>query len=120
MLTNAGKLLYGTHSCNNGPVPHRYMPCHLGAVTHNTIITYNAIVGNMTVRHNKAIASYSGFTAIHRTPMYGYKLADSGIVSNFNNGFFACKFQILRNSSEYSTRKNTAVFAYTGTFHNSY
>src|SRR6266498_4203048 len=51
--------------------------------------------------------------------MNGNKFTEGSIVAYVNISFFAIEFKVLRNSGNYSTGKNAAVFSNTSALHNS-
>src|SRR3954469_20375465 len=89
----------------------QHMTSKLYAICQDHVIAQNAIVCNMCIRHNKTVVANSGFPLVPGAAVYGYTFADGSVVANFNGGFFAYKFQVLRHGANNGTGKNAAAFA---------
>ena len=57
MLANFYKLVYGTHTGQDGIITNGYVAGHLGIIAHDTIIANNTIMRKMAVGHDQAILS---------------------------------------------------------------
>lgn len=60
------KLVYRTHSADNGPVANGHVTGYLGIIAGNTIIANKTVVGKVTISHDQAILANHGF----RGPWY--------------------------------------------------
>ena len=71
------------------------------------------VMGDMDIRHYESIVADLGhaFAAGLGTTVDGSALTDSDTVADFDIGDFTVEFQVLRNSSDYSTREDFAVLA---------
>jgi len=89
-------------------------------------LVYDAVFANQTivcdvyVSHEHGAVIYCGSSAFFGATIEGAILADDNVVTDFEGGLFALKFEVLRNRSNYRTRKYFAVFAYPRTVHNGY
>src|SRR5688572_6191515 len=118
MLSNLYKLVNGAHAAKDGKVAQYHVAGHLGIVAHNAVVTNLAIMGNMAIRHDEAIITNLGCPPVFTAPVNGYKFTNRRIVADFNGGRFILKFKVLRNRCYDRPRKDPAVFANPGAFHN--
>jgi hypothetical protein len=120
MLTDVYKLVNGAHTCQDREITKGNMPGHLCIVAHDAVVADHTIVGNMTVSHDEAIVANLGGPFIFAATVDRHKLTYSGIVADLNGGVFAFIFQVLGNTSNYSSRENAAVIADAGALHDGY
>jgi hypothetical protein len=120
VLPNMYELMYRTNAAHTYIIAKYHMPCKLRTIAQGTVVAYYTIVSYMAVSQYPAPFAYYRFIAVGGTPVYGYKFSYGTVISNFNCGFFAVKFPVLRYGCNYSTGKNSAVFANAGTLHNGY
>jgi hypothetical protein len=96
------------------------MTCHLGIVAHDTVAPDDAIMGDMAVRHDKAIVAHHSLPSVFGAAVDCNELPDGGIVSDFHTGFFTFKFEVLRSCRDYGSGENPAVFTDSCTIHDGY
>src|SRR6478735_5885801 len=107
----------GTHASKDGIIPDDHMTGNLGIVAHHTIVTYNAVVRQMAVGLDQAIAPDGGFFPVLGATVDGDEFADGCIVADKNIGVFALEFEILRNGGNDRTGKYSAVVPDPCSFH---
>ena len=80
------------------------------------MIADTAVVGNVYIGHDECIITHLCHTlaACLGTPVDGCALADVDTVTDFNIGDFTVKLEVLRYSSDDSSRENIAVLAHPG------
>src|SRR4030095_11785756 len=117
MRSNIHKLVYSTHSAENGPVTNRNMSCYLCVIAHDAVVAYNAIMCKVAICHYKAIAPDHGLLPDLCSPVDRYIFADGCIISNANDRIFALEFHILRNRGDDSPWKNATIFSNARAFH---
>ena len=93
MLPDFYKLMYRTHTSQDGIIANGNMTCNLGIITHDAIIANNTIMRQVAIGHDQAVFANSCFPAVFCTTVNGYKFPDRCIVANYHNGIFIFKFR---------------------------
>src|SRR5580704_7176179 len=117
MTSDPNKLVYGTHSTENGIIFNDDVAGHLGIVAHYAIIAHDTVMCQMAIGLNKTIAANRCFFPVFCSPVYCNKFPDGCIITYKYIGIFALKFQILRNGCNYCAWKNAAVLSDSCAFH---
>jgi hypothetical protein len=120
MLSNLHKLVNGAHATEYRKIPQYYVAGHLGIVAHDAVVTNLAIMGDVTICHDKAVVPNLGCPPVFTSAVNGYKFTNGSVVANFDGSWFILKFKVLRNRSYNCPRKDPAVFADAGAFHDGY
>jgi hypothetical protein len=118
MRTYAGKLVRTGHTANDGVVAYFHMAGQLYRVGKYYVVAQDAVVRNMGISHQQAVAAYYSLHFILSAPVYRYTLTDGGIVPNLYNRFFAFKLQVLGHGTQHGARKYSAVLTNYGVRHN--
>jgi hypothetical protein len=108
------------HACQDAMVAQNNMSGHLCVVAHDTIVSNDAIMRDMTVGHNQTVVAYFGCPFVLASTVDGNKFSNGSVVANDYSSIFSFKFKILRYSGDYSTRKNATVVSNSGALHDGY
>ncbi len=85
------------------------------------MIAQPAVMGHMSISHEQiAVADLSQAAAPGSAPMQGGEFPDDVIIPDDQSGFFALKFQVLGNFSDYGKLKDPAALADAGVGANNY
>jgi hypothetical protein len=114
------KLVHGTHTGQDSPVANHYVTCHLGIITHDTIISYDTIVGEVAIGLDQAVLADNRPIPVLCAPVNRHKFPYGSTVADHDLGIFTLEFQVLRNSSDHSSREYAAILADPGSLHNGY
>src|SRR6476661_903433 len=106
MFAYSDKLMNGTHTTQYGIIFNDNMTRHLGIIAHHAIITNNAVVGEVAISLNQAIAANGGFFPVFGSPVNSNKFPNSCIISDENIRIFTLKLKILWYGSNNSSREN--------------
>ena len=111
MRTDFSELLDGHESFQDGPVFDFDMACKIDIIGQDDPVSEAAVVGDVYVGHEQAIASDYGLVGVGGTSINGYELADGGAVANFNGSFFSLDFQVLRLTRDNGSGVDFTVFS---------
>src|SRR6476619_7412500 len=109
VFTDPGKLYSCCYPTEDGIIANFHMAGELNRICQYNIIANFTIMSNVTISHKEAIVPNYCFPLILSTTVNGNKLANSSSVSNLNVCFFSCKLKVLRNGTDYGSRKNIAT-----------
>jgi hypothetical protein len=112
MFGDTDELMYQAAAAYDGIVVNPDLSRQLRGVSNNNMVFDYAIVRHMTVRHNEAIIADYCFPFRGCSPVDSNTFADRCIIADFDGCYFTCKFQILRDTGNYSSWKNTATLTY--------
>jgi hypothetical protein len=105
-------------SAYDGEVVYVYLSGQLRGIADDDVVFQYTIMGNVTVSHDKAMASNDGFPLGGCSPINGDTFPDCCMMPDFRHGLLSDKFQILRNSGDNGSRKYLAIIPDPGSFQN--
>src|SRR5262245_7558455 len=83
---DAPERVEGGHPPDGGAVFDDAMPGERGAVDHDDVVADDAVVGDVDVRHEQAVAADHGIGGLARGVMDGRVLPDDGVVADADTG----------------------------------
>src|SRR5580698_8393064 len=95
------------------------MTSHLGVIAQDTVVPDNAVMGDMAIRQDHAIAANRCPPTVAGAAMHRDKLPDGRIIPYLNRRFFAIELKVLRISRNNRSGEDPAIPADPGAFHNS-
>src|ERR1700678_297954 len=85
-----------------------------GAIHENRVVTDEAIVGDVSVRHDEVVAAYPGdAAALHGAAIHGRKFPEVIFVADFERDPFAFVGDVLRLAADDGERVDAIFFAET-------
>ena len=113
MTSDLGELVHEGTAAKDCPVFDVGLTCDAGVAYKDAMVADCTVMGDMDIRHYESIVTDLGhaFAAGLGTTVDGSALTDSDTVTDFDIGGLTVEFQVLRNSSYYSTREDFAVLA---------
>ena len=117
MRTYMAKLMNQCSSSNYRKIVDLYLSSNLRSVCNNDIVPNHAVMGDVRISHNKAIAANNSLALRRGAPVYGHAFTNGCVVANDSQRVFSHEFKILRNRTNNSARVNRAVLANPCTLH---
>ena len=111
MATDRNKLVNRRHSTDNDVIVDRHVAAQIDCIGKDNMLTEDAVVSNMDVRHQGAIASDNCLPPVLRPSIQSRKFTYRGTVTNFECRFLTMKFQVLGDGSQDRTRINFALLS---------
>ena len=105
---DVGKLVYKWATTDYSVVINNHFACQLCGIRYDDVVAQYTVVSNVAVGHNKTVAAYYGATLGGCASVYGYTLAQYGVVAYLGCGVFALKFKVLRYGGYGNTGENFA------------
>ena len=93
------------------------MACDLHGIGQNAVVADDAIVRNVHVGHEQAVATDAGFATVHGAAVHGHALPNHGVVADYGNGLLTGELQVLGHGPDHGTRKYLAILPDAGTVH---
>ena len=112
------KLMNQCSSSNYRKIVDLYLSSNLRSVCNNDIVPNHAVMGDVRISHNKAIAANNSLALRRGAPVYGHAFTNGCVVANDSQRVFSHKFKILRNRTNNSARENRTVLTNSCTLHN--
>ena len=109
--TYTAELMHQYISADNGEIVYNYLTCHFGRVTYDTVITDKSVMSYMHTFHQQVVVTDNGSAFGSRTAIDGDIFTNGIVVTDFSGTLFSLKFQILRDSTDNSSRKNSISIA---------
>ena len=95
----------------DGIVVDNHFAGYLGSVRDDDVVAYDAVVGDVRIGHDEAVAADYGFAFGGGTAVYRHTFTQGSVVANLYNGIFAVEFQVLGNGRNDCSREYLAVLA---------
>jgi hypothetical protein len=106
---DAGELVYQAASAYDSMVVYLHLAGYLSGIAYNNIVFKQTIVSHMAIGHNQAIITDDGTPFGGCASVYRYTFSDGCMVTNLGCGNFAHKLQVLGNTGNDGSGKNTAI-----------
>jgi len=96
MCANVTKLMHAGKAAKDRPVTDMHMACQGRIVGHDRLITNDAIVGNMHIRHDPVVITQNGLTfVLRRTATNRAVFANRVSITDDQSGWLTSIFLIL-------------------------
>ncbi len=96
VLTDAAELMHGGEATEHNVVLNDDMAREGSVVGKDDVIPHDAVMRDVGVSEEVVIASDDGLRADQGSTIHGAKLAEDVVVTHFEEGGFACIFEVLR------------------------
>jgi hypothetical protein len=109
VITDMAKLMHRCQPAEDDPAPNVHMTTERRAVRENHIIAHDAIVTNVRICHEQAIASNDRSAGLGCCPIECDELADDGVVADFKSRGLSFEFEVLRKTTDGCHRMDPAL-----------
>src|SRR5690606_9692520 len=112
---NSAELMYQGTATQHDIITDMDVSTQGGIVSHDQMISQDAVMGDMHIRHQQVVATDPGFALIlHRTPMDGATFANNVVVTNNQAGRFPLILLVLTLFSDTGELEYLVVFTNLG------
>ena len=104
-----GKMVWAdgtTLGADDGIVVYDNLACHFCGIADDATVADKGIVCNMYTFHQQVVAANDCLSFGSRTPVDCHVLADGIIIAYLGSSLFSPEFQVLRDSTDYSSGKD--------------
>jgi len=114
VVANHAELMDGRQSADDDPISKRDMPSQGNTVRKNHVVSDDAVVSHMRIRHEQRVAANRSLSAADCSPVQRNKLSHDSPVAELQDGGFSLVFQILRRTAHRGKGVNPALTTNTG------